>query len=197
MQRLALVLVCGLTGCVDDPTQITVGVGSDDAPQSTDTPTQWPTALASPGSFSTVTVTNGASSLRVAPSGNTIWDFDALTVNATDNAQLRFFRHTVTSGEVSMLLQQGDGTANAAQVKLSGNRASYFRQPVGFGVTTPKYHIDVSAVNEKGRATSAHAPRCRRVRSAQLRLWSSIARRAGALPTASGATITASDWPEP
>ena len=44
---------------------------------------------ASPGSFSDVTVTNGASSLHVVPNGNTIWDYDALTTNNTSAATLR------------------------------------------------------------------------------------------------------------
>jgi len=145
-RTLLLISIIFAAACTTDPNAPVEGAATTATPL---VPVAPP-----PGTFGTLSVTNGTTAMTIAPSGNTIWDFDATPASNTSAAQYRFFRNTNTTGEVSLTLQKGDGTALAPQVKIGGNVPSFFRMPVGFANTSPKYHVDVSGVNETGQTAS-------------------------------------------
>lgn len=80
---------------------------------------------------------NGSSNLNIINNGNTIYDFDFNTATASDNATLRFFRHTNTSGIVSLQLTPGNNSSSTG-AQISGNGLSTFMGgPVAIGTLTP------------------------------------------------------------
>lgn len=84
----------------------------------------------------------------IIPSGttSTILDFDTIPGDATSAATVRLFRHTNTTGVVSLQILRGDATSGAA-IQLAGNGNSWINPTnsglLGIGTISPtgKLHI--------------------------------------------------------
>lgn len=75
---------------------------------------------------------SAATQLKVINSGNTIWDFDPIPANGTDDQKIRFFRHTNTTGLKQLELTIGNSPT--AFIILNPNTQSVIRN--GFSASS-------------------------------------------------------------
>ncbi len=82
---------------------------------------------------------------KLSENTNSLIDIDAMPINGVDEGALRLFRHTNTSGRVSLQIMKANGTAELNHL-LAGNNNSYLCSDMGnlgVGTSAPLEKLDV------------------------------------------------------
>ncbi len=106
----------------------------------------------------TLDIENATNQMRIGDSASTYLNFNVIagltdidynTANGTDNAIIRFFRHTSTSGTMALDITAG---SSGSVVRISSNSSSWFNGGnVGIGNSSPSAKLHVLATTEQLR----------------------------------------------